>query len=434
MKKQVQTAQAPLRSEGPYAWYVLAVLTLAAVFSYTDRQILNLLVDPIRADLRIDDLQISLVQGAAFAFIYSILGLPIGRWADHTNRRNLVAGGVALWSFATALCGLAESYRELFAYRILVGIGEAALAPCALSLISDYFGVKRRGTAISIFIAGMTLGSGLAISLGGLLRGLFESGAMAAAGLAPWRGVMLVLGLFGMLFAALILTIREPRRDMTSHASAEELPTLRQVAAYLFSNRRTFFTLYGAWTVFLLADYGVGAWFPSLMMRSFDYKALDVAGQVGLITIVVGGIATVAGGMLGDWLLRRGWSDAKVRVGLGGFLLALLAAPALLSSSSTVVMLGFTLYTFGGNLGLTAGLTAMQDIVPNRMRGVTTSIQAFLYTAFGLGVGPSLVALVTDGGGNLATAIVTVMMPLLLAALLLIAAGLASYRRLRARQ
>src|SRR6202140_4385024 len=206
----------------PYAWAVVAILIATAVLSYTDRQVLTLLVDPIRGGLGISDTQISLLLGTAFAVGYGIAGIPLGYLADRTSRRNPIFAGVSVWSLGTVGCGFSHNFTELFASRIVVGLGEAALSPAAISLISDYFPPARRGTAVGFFLSGIAMGSGAAILIGGGVLHAIESGALAATPLAseaPWRLVVLVIGGPGLLWALAILLIREPVRHGAEAAS-----------------------------------------------------------------------------------------------------------------------------------------------------------------------------------------------------------------------
>src|ERR1700733_14392532 len=209
----------PARS---YAWTVVAILIVTAVLSYTDRQVLSLLVDPIRGGLGISDTQISLLLGTAFAVIYGTAGIPLGYLADRTSRRNLILAGISVWSIGTIACGLSHSFAEIFAGRIVVGLGEAALSPAAISLISDYFPPSRRGTAVGFFLSGIAMGSGAAILIGGGVLHAIELGALAAtplAAYAPWRMVLLVIGGPGLLWSFAILLIREPARRTTEDSS-----------------------------------------------------------------------------------------------------------------------------------------------------------------------------------------------------------------------
>src|ERR1700726_4429522 len=241
----------PVAEEGPYprrsyAWSVVAILIATAVLSYTDRQVLSLLVDPIRGELGISDTQVSLLLGTAFAVVYGIAGIPLGFLADRTSRRNLMFAGVLVWSCGTLACGFSQTFGQLFAARIVVGLGEAVLSPAAISLISDYFPPSRRGTAVGFFLSGIAMGSGAAILIGGGVMHAVESGALAATALAseaPWRTVLLMIGGPGLLWALVILLIREPIRRATEtvpvsgsvaeHSAWRATPWARVVPIYL---------------------------------------------------------------------------------------------------------------------------------------------------------------------------------------------------------
>src|SRR5258708_1250923 len=202
----------------PYAWTVVAILIATAVLSYTDRQVLSLLVDPIRSDMGISDTQISLLLGTAFAVIYGIAGIPLGFLADRISRRNLIFTGVSVWSLGTIACGFSHNFGEIFASRIVVGLGEAPLSPAAISLISDYFPPSRRGTAVGFFLSGIAMGSGAAILIGGGVLHANENGVLAGtplAGQPAWRLVLLLIGAPGLLWSLAILLIKEPARKTT---------------------------------------------------------------------------------------------------------------------------------------------------------------------------------------------------------------------------
>ena len=194
----------------------MAVLTLAYIVSFIDRQILSLMVDPIRNDLGIGEKQMSLLMGATFAVFYTFFGIPLGRLADRRSRRGLISAGIALWSLMTAGCGLTKRFWQLALMRMGVGVGEASLSPAAYSLISDYFRPALRSTAMSVYSMGIYLGSGLALILGGFVIGYTagqEHAVLPWVGtVRPWQQVFLLVGLPGLLVALLLLTIREPER------------------------------------------------------------------------------------------------------------------------------------------------------------------------------------------------------------------------------
>ena len=210
----------PAWASPPYAWFVVLVLTIAYTCSFIDRQILTLLIEPIRRDLHITDTQVSLLGGLAFSILYTTLGIPIARLADQTHRRNLMAAGLAFWSIMTATCGLARSFWGLFAARIGVGVGEAALSPAAFSLLADYFPPQRLARAISVYSMGLYFGAGLALMIGGsVVQGRVErAGARVLPVIGevfPWQMTFFAVGLLGLPALLLMFTIREPvRRGM----------------------------------------------------------------------------------------------------------------------------------------------------------------------------------------------------------------------------
>lgn len=380
------------------AWYAIVIFAMAAVLSYTDRLILNLLVAPIRAEMAITDTQVSLLQGAAFAIIYAFAGLFMGRHADRHRRRNLILAGICLWSLATALCGLAQSYGQLFGARILVGIGEAALAPAVLSMVPDLFPPHRRGTAIAIFIGGMVAGAGMATLVGGLLIEVFRDGALSglaqSARVAPWRAVLLTLGLAGAVMMMLVATIREPvRRERMGGDVKPGLDTLRR---YLLDNRWAFGLLLGGLTLAQIVEYGAHSWTPSWLMRVHGFTPTETGTALGAILIGAASLGTIVGGLLADFLETRGRIASKLLVASSAITLSV---PCFLFGVMTDIgpsLVLFTLAAFMMAIGGGAGIAAIIDLVPSELRGMTTAVQAFAYTAFGLGLGPTLVAVITD--------------------------------------
>ena len=383
---------------GGLSWLALAVFFTAAMLAYTDRLILNVLVEPIRHDLGASDVQVSFLQGAAFAVIYALIGLPLGRFADRHKRRNLVAAGVLLWSVATAICGYAADVGQLFAARIFVGIGEAALAPAVMSMIPDLFPPARRGTAIGIFLAGMTIGGGVSVAVGGLLLGAFSSGALAGlpllGQLAPWRAVLVSLAIPGFAVALLVACLPEPARLERTRTPQEA--DIRPVLAFFWRHRGLFAAMFGAFALMQGVDYGLSAWLPSLLLRRFALATAVAGPRIGLVSILFGGGGTLLGGWLADRLLARGFSDGRVRVALFGYTLTLPCLLFPLGSSERLVLLGYAAYSVASAMASAAGLTATQDAVRAEMRGLSISLQAMAYTLFGLGCGPTHVAVTTE--------------------------------------
>jgi MFS family permease len=381
----------------PYAWTVVAILIATAVLSYTDRQVLSLLVDPIRGELRISDTQISLLLGTAFAVIYGIAGIPLGFLADRTSRRNLIFAGVLVWSVGTIACGLSHNFAELFASRIVVGLGEAALSPAAISLISDYFPPSRRGTAVGFFLSGIAMGIGAAILIGGGVLHAVELGALAATPLAsqsPWRLVLLVIGGPGLVWALVILLIREPIRRATETAPTSggvadrstwrATPWARVVPIYLMLAAASF------------VDNAVGAWAPTLLIRNFSKDPAQIGVELGLLLTVGFGGGVLIGGVLADRAGARGGWQAKLRVCAYSGLLILPISLLMNSPHFRVVLAGVPAYFALSGIVTAVGFSAILDAVPNRSRGLAMSMSFFLNVALGAGAGPTAVALVGE--------------------------------------
>lgn len=435
------TAQIPPALPYPsarYAWFVMSIFFLAAIVSYTDRLILNLLVDPIRQELGVTDTDVSLLQGAAFALIYGILGLPLGRFADRHNRRNLIIAGILVWSVATAACGFARTFWQLFAARVFVGVGEAALAPAVMSLIPDYFPPERRGTAISVFLMGGQAGAGLAFIIGGVLVDAFAIGHFAFVPLVgqmpPWRAVLISLALPGVLIAGLLFSVQEPvRRERGASATR----SLGDLARYFRLNAAAVFLILIAHALINLCDYGQSAWFPSVLTRRFHLSETQIGSYIGIVGTLASFAGTLLGGVLADRWQKKGALDGRARVMLIAYvavvpLLIFPVLPALLP-----VMLVDCLCTVAISAGGTAGIAAIQEAVPNDMRGISVSFQALTYTLIGLGAGPTLVALTTDhvfhDPAAVGWSIVVVTVPVAVLAVLMSWVSLSHYRETRRR-
>lgn len=380
-----------------YAWFVVGLLTLAYMLSFIDRQILSLLVAPIRRDLDISDTQMSLLMGFSFALFYTFFGVPLGRLADTASRRWIVTLGVAVWSAATAFCGGAQHYWQLFAGRMGVGVGEAALSPAAYSLIADSFPPERRSIAMSVYGMGIFLGAGAAMLVGGLIVGFAsKQGELVlpiVGATRPWQLVFYVLCGVGLMFAWFLLLIREPVRQGASVAS---IP-LREVIRTLMRHRRAVLMHNFGFACVALASYSAQAWLPSVWQRVYGWPIRDIGVIYGSVIAVSGCMGIVFAGWLADRWRARGISDATLRVGAiaagCGAPLALLI-PVMPSPGWLAALVFPMTFCFSMPFGVSAA--AIQDLVPNRMRGQTSAIYLFVVTLIGLGIGPTAVAMCTD--------------------------------------
>ena len=425
-----------------YPWLVVTILMVAYVFSFVDRQILNLLVGPIRRDLGISDTQMSLLMGFSFAIFYTILGIPLGRLADSMSRRRLIVAGVVVWSAMTALCGLARTYWQLFLFRVGVGVGEATLSPAAYSMIADYFPPERRATAISVYSMGIYLGSGIAFLVGGLvIQFAVAQGAVMlplVGEIRPWQLVFLVLGGSGIVFSFAFLFVREPPR-LGVEANASQVP-FATVVTYLWQNRRTVLCHNLGFAMVAFCSYGTAAWLPTFFIRTFSWKAGDIGIIYGLIVMVFGCLGILFGGWLTDRWLRQGKPDAALRVGILACCVALVGSVYLLMGNGTLAVIVMIPSVFASSMPFGAAPAAILAIVPNRMRGQTAAVYLFIVNLIGLGFGPTAVALVTDyvfaDDQSLKWSMLIVGTIANLAAIAFLAAGLRPYRetllRLRA--
>lgn len=379
------------------AWATVAILMMAYVLSFIDRQILNLLVGPIRRDLEISDTQMSLLMGFSFALFYTLCGIPLGRMADRTSRRGLIAAGVLVWSAMTAACGMAKHYWHFLLCRVGVGAGEAALSPAAYSLIADSFPAHQRATAISVYSMGIYVGSGLAFLLGGLVIHFASAqGDMVLpviGTIRPWQSIFLILGAAGVMFCLLLLLLKEPQRQ---GAGVGVDVSFAEVLAYINNNRSTVLLHNLGFACLAFSAYGAASWVPAFFIRTFALDASEVGFIYGILIGVFGSLGILAGGRLSDWLMSKGYKDAPMRVGL---IAALLALPTFVgygidNLQVAIACVGLGCFALAMPFGVAAA--AIQEIMPNPMRGQASAMYLFVVTLIGLGIGPTAVALLTD--------------------------------------
>ena len=394
--------------EAPYAWYVVGVLTLAYMVSFLDRQVMALLIDPIRRDLDLSDTQISLLLGLAFSIFYTLLGLPIGRLADRRSRRGIIAVGITIWCFMTAACGLARNFWQLFLARVGVGVGEAALNPSALSMISDYFPRERRGRAISVYNMGVSLGAGIAYIVGGWIIGLVNSAppvSLPVVGeLFAWQTVFLVVGLPGLFIALLMATVREPSRKgriTVTDASGRETQqiSIREALRFIGARWRTYGTHMLGMSVVTIIGYGLFFWVPTMYIRTWNWDITEISFAYGLVNLIFGPIGVMLAGTIADRRYRRGEKDSLMRVCLA-FMLIFVPASALapLMPSGELAIAVLIPSAIGGAAVTAAGAAALMMYTPNQLRAQVTALYYFVINVLGLTLGPTAVALVTDYG------------------------------------
>jgi len=381
------------------AWYAVGVLTVAYTLSYIDRTILSLLVGPIRSDLNISDTQFSLLHGLAFACFYTVMGIPIGWLADRGTRRNIVAAGIAAWSLATAACGLARGFWQLFLARVMVGVGEAALSPAAYSMIADLFPRERVGRALGVYSSGVFIGIGASFLIGGAaIAWVSASPLFAAVPYEPWQITFFLVGLPGVLVALLALSIREPRRrELRPLALQGRRRSVRDALAWFAANRATYLTHFAGFATLTLVFNAMMTWAPEFFIRIHGMERPAAGFWLGCIVLVFGGLGITAGGLLSDWLSERGYLDAPLRAGLiGGLALVPFACTAPLIPDPRLSLILFCPLLFFASFPFSPAAAALQLLTPNHMRAQFSALYLFVVNLTGIGFGGTATALVTD--------------------------------------
>ncbi len=407
MEKQQQAAEEDYPSPA-YAWYVVCILTLAYMVSFLDRQVMALMIDPIRGDLALSDTQISLLLGLAFAIFYTLLGVPIGRLADRRSRRGIITVGITIWCLMTAACGLARNFWQLFLARVGVGVGEAALNPSALSMISDYFPRETRGRALATYNMGVSLGVGIAFILGGWIIGVVSDAPPVSLPLVgelfAWQTVFLIVGLPGLLIACLMLTVREPTRKGrititdSSGVQTQEV-SLRETLRFIGTRWRTYSTHMLGLSVVTIIGYGLFFWIPTMFVRTWDWTIPEISFAYGLVNLICGPLSVIAAGWIADRNYQRGQKDSLMRTCLWFMLLFIpTSALAPLMPTGELAVLVLIPSAIGG-AGVTAmGSAALMMYTPNQLRAQVTALYYFVINVLGLTLGPTAVALITDYG------------------------------------
>ena len=388
-----------------YAWYVVILCMIAYIFSFVDRQILALLIEPIREDLQISDTQFSLLNGLAFSLFYATMGIPIARLADSRSRPAIIAAGVFLWSLATAATGLGKSFWHIFVARMGVGVGEAALSPAAYSMITDLFPKEKLGRALAVYSIGSFIGGGLAFLIGGaVISALSEMKniSMPLMGeLKPWQMTFIIVGLPGILLALIFsITVKDPTRStqaLAGQAPESERASFAETLKFIKHNGRFFFALYGGFTLTAVALFGLLSWLPAFLGRVY----LLTPGEIGLILGPIMLVANVGGVLCSGWLTDRleknGRADASMRAGMiGAFGLVIPVALFSIMPSQNLAVIFIAISLFFASFPLATSATAMQLASPPHMRAQVSAIFLFLNSIIGLAIGSFIVALITD--------------------------------------
>jgi len=384
------------------AWYAVAVLGGLYIIALVDRMILGLLVEPLRADLHVTDTQISLLMGIAFAFFYSVVGLPLGRVADTGNRKWLLVVTALVWGSCTVASGLATNFAVLCLLRIGVAIGEAALAPTGLSVISDMFPPRQRALATSVFMSIGALGATGAYLVGGLVvKGIGEGshlGVPLLGAVAPWRAVFFLVGAPAFAFAMMIaLTLKEPPR--------EEAPTAGggMTFAWLRPPYAPAFLFFIASALGQLIGYGLSGWGPTYLVRQFGWTTGDAGIRIGLVSMTLGVSGMLVGPRIADLWRRKGRHDAPALVLAGGLLVGFPLVIAAAFAPNGYVFLGFYATAMFCIMGTgMMPFIAVQWGIPTRLKGEFLAAGLLANSLIGIALGPTVTVFAARlfGGGD----------------------------------
>ena len=382
-----------------YSWYCLFILLGIYVNSFLDRSILGLLVGPIKSTVGLSDSQMGFLMGPAFAVFYTIAGLPLGWLADRMSRLSLIAIGQLFWTLSTISFGLGGSWLHLAIARCCVGVGEASLTPSAYSLISDLFDPRRIGRALSIYGMGIYVGSGLASLIGGLLTKGYQLDQTYSIPIIGehlgWQLVFFIVAIPTVPLTLMLLTLREPSRKGRIPTTGKVPPSL--FFKYAATHKGTLLCHTFGFACLALSGYGTSAWLPEFFIRTHGWTPARVGTSIGLATMILGPIGIMTGGWLGDRLLQKGYLDSKMRVSLFAAMLWLpfgILCPLMPTGEGAFMMLLPALFLSSVHWGIAPA--ALQEFMPNQMRGQVSALYLFVINLIGLGLGPMVLALVTD--------------------------------------
>ena len=380
------------------AWWCVFMLSIVLMLSQIDRNIITLLVAPIKRDLHLTDFQVGLF-GPAFMVLYIFMGLPLSRLTDTRSRRVMITIGLTFWSLATAACGLAHTFIQLFLARVGIGAGESVNGPATYSLLADNFSRERLPRALATLNIGFVVGTGFSLVVGGLIIGFLAASPTydlpLVGTIRSWQLVFIAVGLPGLIAAALMMTVAEPARRGLA-GERPKAPPVREVVAFVSQNRRFYGSMIGGIALTSLLASGVQYWGPTFYERTFGWSAR----QVGLASGTVSLVGSLIGLFIGPWLterLNRRYDDGNLRVTVMAYLIAIpfqVAGPLMPSPWLALACSGVS---FAGTMAATTPyVAALQSVTPNQMRAQISALYLFVFSGIGLGLGSVLFGAITD--------------------------------------
>jgi MFS family permease len=382
------------------AWYTVFAVALTAMFAQLDLGIMSLLVEPIKHDLHLTDTSMSLLLGPAFALFYTFIGIPVARYIDRNRRTIILSLGLGLWSLATACCGIAQGFAQLFFCRVGVGAGEAVNGPAVFSLIADSFPKERLPRAIAVMQLGVVAGTGLSLLLGGFVIHLLLARPPIALGglivIHSWQLVFIAVGLPGLAVALLVATtVREPRRRGLE-AVGQLNVSLTSVVGYLVRKWRIFAPMFGGLTLGALA-LGAQTWMPAFYQRTYGWQPARIGMILGIVQLVAMPVGLLIGVRFAEMFDRRRLEDAPLRTVIISRFIGIPAQVALPLMPNPWLAVGCAVIAaFSLGFGGASQNAALQIVTPNQMRGQVTALYLFIFNVIGFGLGPTVTAVLTD--------------------------------------
>jgi predicted MFS family arabinose efflux permease len=369
-----------------YRHYILVILTLMYVVNYLDRQVLSILLQPIKNEFHISDTALGLLAGPTFALFYATLGIPIALAADRSNRRNIIAVSIGLFSLMTVVCGFAAQFWQLLLARVGTGVGEAGTGPSAQAIISDLYPPKSRASAQSFYSAGLNIGLLVAFAIGGRIAQAYG-----------WREAFLAAGIPGLVLVFVVMfTVREPPRGHSENLRDDMAKQpFMDVARFLWSQRSFRFIALGT-AMSAFSGYGATAFIPAFLMRSHHMTVAEIGLVFAVLAGVGGWIGTYLSGIVADHMGKRDvrWN---MYVPIGAVFLSVPLSPVFyLAPSTAVALLAAVIPVAMGAVFLGPSVTMVQALVPLRMRATAAAILLFILNIIGLGLGPQTVGFMSD--------------------------------------
>ncbi len=384
-----------------YLVWVLFVFTVASTLSIIDRQIINVMIGPIKRDLGgISDTQVSLIMGFAFAFFYTLMTFPAGRLSDRFHRIRIMSAGIAAWSFMTMLCGLAHQYWQLFLARMGVGVGEATLGPASNSALADYFSPAQLPIAIGVVAAAPFIGQGLANIAGGPLIDYLESTPNYVAPIIgevfSWQMVLIIVGAPGLLVALLMWGLTEPQRKNKQRTDGQAVP-LTEVWTFILERRTFFFLVFLGYLCLATQGWSLFSWIVEFYVRNHGWTRTEIGLSYGSIAMIVGIAGSIAGGFLASLYIRKGRADGTLRVVWLSTLILLPLATGLTLTSDAHLGLGLLIpVTFCMSMPPGLIIATLQTISPNELRGQMVAFYLIAVNFLSYSFAPSLPAILSD--------------------------------------